>query len=144
MDGGTAEGIVDEEQLSELLDLLADDPGLDGGLAHALDLFLTSVPTRLADLAGAVATGGLGEAATIAHSVRGSAGAFGARRMASLTAEVERRCADPGADPARLSTLVASLEAEFAAFRRALESRVAGFLNAGDAETAVETEDGGR
>jgi HPt (histidine-containing phosphotransfer) domain-containing protein len=153
MERGTAEASVDEERLAELFELLGAGPGA-GGLAPALDLFVGSVPPRLAELAGAVATGRLHEAAAVAHSVRGSAGAFGAARLARLAAEVERGCggAGPGrgsaggpdADPAELAALVGSLETAFEDFREVLENRAGRVTNPDDAGPASETKGGGR
>jgi HPt (histidine-containing phosphotransfer) domain-containing protein len=142
MDRGTVDESIDEERLSELLDVLGDADG--GGLARAVDLFLSSVPPRLDELSAAAAAGRLGHAAGLAHSLRGSAGAFGASRLAALAAEVERSCAHAGAGAGALPGLVVDMEDEFASFRRVLGTRASGLVATGDAATASETEDGGR
>lgn len=141
MDCSMAEGSVDEEQLAELLEMFADDPG-EGGVGRAIDLFLTSMPTRLADLASAVADGRLDDAAGVAHSVKGSAASFAAPRLASLAGEVEQRAAAAAAAGAQaveggsqrdgIVTLLAALDEEFASFRRALAVRTARYLEDGD------------
>ena len=68
---------IDEEILDELFVIMGD--GGSEGLVNAFDLFLSATPTRFeADLA----QGRFADAAQGVHSLRGSAGAFGARRRA--------------------------------------------------------------
>lgn len=122
--GAGAEDHVDEELLAELFSVL--DEGDAGGLVQACELFSTGVPARLDDLARALAAGGYDEAARIAHSVKGSAGAFGARRLAALAGRLEQACGRPGATtPAEAEALLGELRQEFSVFRAILDARLA-------------------
>lgn len=134
---------IDEEQLSELLEILDTGPA-DDGVGQAIVLFLTTLPRRLDDLGRAVASGRYADAGRLAHSVRGSASAFAASRLAWLAGEVEDRCDGAAPDGAGMRELTAALDAEFATFRRALEARMPDFTNAGGATTAPGSKDGSR
>ena len=68
---------VDDELLGEVLTMLDDEE--PEGLLKACDLFRSSVPDRLRDIGTALAEGRFDDAARASHSLRGSAGAFGAR-----------------------------------------------------------------
>ena len=111
---------VDEAILDELF-LIMGDGGSDG-LVKACDLFLSGVPSRLTDLQAAVADARFQDAAQGAHSLRGSAGAFGARRLSVLTLTLERLCRErdvPGA-----TALLDEMQAEFRIFRAILVARL--------------------
>ena len=111
---------VDEAILDELF-LVMGDGGSDG-LVKACDLFLSGVPSRLADVQAAVADARFQDAAQGAHSLRGSAGAFGARRLSVLTLTLERLCRErdvPGA-----TALLDEMQAEFRIFRAILVARL--------------------
>ena len=112
---------VDEELLAEL-DLGAGGPS--GGGAALVGLFVDETARRIDGLRRAVDEGDLHEAARLAHSLRGSSGAFGARRVSALGAELETACTGGHADRAALLALVATLEVEFDAFRAILSSRL--------------------
>ncbi len=112
---------VDEEILDELF-LIMGDGGSDG-LAKACDLFLAGTPRRFADIAAALAEGRFADAAQGAHSLRGSAGAFGARRLSALTITLEQLCRD-GDRPAA-AALVEEMRGEFRIFRAVLTARLA-------------------
>lgn len=111
---------VDEEILDELF-LIMGDSGSEG-LVKACDLFLSGVPSRLAEVQAAVADARFQDAAQGAHSLRGSAGAFGARRLSALTVTLERLCCErdvPGA-----TALLDEMQAEFRIFRAILVARL--------------------
>jgi HPt (histidine-containing phosphotransfer) domain-containing protein len=112
---------VDEEMLAELFVLL--DDGTPGGLIRACDLFLVGVPTALANLRAACAEARLDDAAMVAHTLRGTAGAFGAARLGRLAARLEEACGR--SDAASAAALIEQMEGEFAAFRTVLMSRLA-------------------
>ncbi|MEA2827027.1 MAG: Hpt domain [Actinomycetota bacterium] len=122
---------VDEEILAELFVLL--DDGTPDGLIQACDMFLVGVPTALADLRSALAEARLDNArfdpvGKIAHTLRGTAGAFGAARLGRLATRLEDACgrADGAtADAERAGALVDQMEGEFVAFRAVLTSRLA-------------------
>ena len=111
---------IDEEILDELFVIMGD--GGSEGLVKACDLFLTGVPSRLADIRSALVDGRLEDAGQGAHSLRGSAGAFGARRLSELTLTLERQSRDgdvPGA-----TAVLGEMEAEFRIFRAVLLARL--------------------
>ncbi|MEA2687130.1 MAG: Hpt domain [Actinomycetota bacterium] len=113
---------VDEEILSELFDLL--DDGTPDGLSRVCDLFLVGVSKALADVRLALAESRLPDAGRVAHTLRGTAGAFGAARLGRLAARLEEACGRSVGAP--LGGLVDEMEAEFAAFRTILIPRLAG------------------
>lgn len=121
-DLGTDPDIIDEEILEELLSLL--DDGVPDDLAHAVHLFLTGVPARLAAIEDALAHGRLEAAAQVAHSLRGSAGAFGARGLGQLAGEQERLCG--AGDAAGAAALLGAMHAQFATVEAVLRARLPG------------------
>ena len=107
---------VDEEILSELFVLL--DDGTPDGLITACDMFLVGVPTALADVRRALSESRVADAGKMAHTLRGTAGAFGATRLGRLAASLEDVCGRT--DGASADALVDGMEAEFLAFRTIL------------------------
>ena len=61
--------------------------------------------------------------ARVAHSIKGSASTFGARRVARLALELEGESLSDHPDHAILSQFVSCLESEFEAFRLILGLR---------------------
>jgi HPt (histidine-containing phosphotransfer) domain-containing protein len=115
------EPAVDEEILSELFVLL--DDGTPDGLITACDMFLVGVPRALDDVRRALSESRVIDAGKMAHTLRGTAGAFGATRLGRLAASLEDVCGR--ADGASANALVEGMEAEFLAFRSLLTSRLA-------------------
>ena len=115
-----AEDRIDEEILGELFEVMGEG-GADG-LRKACDLFLTGVPARLAELEAAVAERRFEDAAQGAHSLRGSAGAFGARRLSTMTLTLEQLCREQ--DVPRAAALLEEMGAEFRIFRAILVARL--------------------
>ena len=114
------EDIIDEEILSELLTIVGEaEPE---GLTKAFDLFLTGVPARLDAVETALAEGRLEAAAQSAHSLRGSAGAFGARRLSELAARQELLC--NGGDAAQAAALLGPMHVQFATVEAILRDRL--------------------
>ena len=111
---------VDEVNLAELFELMAAGGG--NGLRTVYDLFLTGVPTRLAQMDDALAGNRLDDAARAAHTLRGSAGSFGARRLSALTTLVEDRCRRH--DPAGAARVVDEMREEFRIFGGILADRL--------------------
>src|SRR5215213_5550255 len=103
---------VDEEQLDEVLMVLEGES--TEGLLRACDLFRSGVPDRFRDI---------DDAARASHSLRGSAGAFGARRLSTMGERLEERCRE--ADGAAAVPIVDQMRAEFLAFRDILDARLA-------------------
>jgi HPt (histidine-containing phosphotransfer) domain-containing protein len=112
---------VDEEILSELFVLL--DDGTPDGLIKACDMFLVGVPTALAGVRRALSEARVADVGKMAHTLRGTAGAFGATRLGRLAASLEDVCGRT--DGASADALVDGMEAEFLAFRTILTSRLA-------------------
>jgi len=115
---------VDEEIISELFGLLGH--GDMSGLVRACDLFLNGVPTHLARARVAVAEGRLDDAGGAAHSLRGSAGVFGARRLSRLSDRLELCCRQGDATSA--AGVVEDMQAEYVAFRPVLTLRLAALV----------------
>lgn len=113
--------VVDEEILLELFTML--DDGSPDGLISACNMFLVGVPDSLAELEGALASGRLDEAGRTAHRLRGTAGAFGARRLSALAERLERLCGQ--GDATSTGRIVETMRDEFVLFRAILASRLA-------------------
>jgi HPt (histidine-containing phosphotransfer) domain-containing protein len=112
---------VDEELLNEVL-MLLDDEAPDG-LLRACDLFRSAIPQRMGDIEAALGAGRFDDAARASHSLRGSAGAFGARRLSSLGEQLESLCVHGDGVPA--ASLIAEMRDEFELFRVILDARLA-------------------
>ena len=117
-----SDGPVDEEILAELFMVM--DDGAPEGLTTICDLFLTGVPARLADIEAALADGRMDDAAKAAHSLKGTGGAFGARRVGEVAGRLEQVCR--ATDRASASGLLEELREEFLVFRIILATRLAG------------------
>jgi HPt (histidine-containing phosphotransfer) domain-containing protein len=116
-----SDGPVDEEILTELF-MVMDDSGPED-LIRVCDLFLTGVPARLSDIGAALAEGRMDDAAKAAHSLKGTAGAFGARRLGQVAGRLEQECLkSDGLSAAGLSDV---LQAEYLIFKNILEMRLA-------------------
>ena len=112
---------VDEELLAEVLMMAEDEAG--EGILKACEIFRSSVPERLADIGSALADGRFADAAQTSHSLRGSAGAFGAKRLSMLGMRLEEACRD--SDAAGAEDLLAEMRAEFLVFRDIFDARLA-------------------
>lgn len=93
-------------------------------LAEIMHLFVEDAPSRIEQLRRAAEDGDAGSVGRISHSLRGSSGNMGARRMQELCEQLQ--AAGASNDLARVRTLIESLEKEYARARSALESEVAG------------------
>ena len=113
---------VDEEILGEVL-MLIEDESTDG-MMKACDLFRSGVPERFLEIDAALAESRFEDAARASHSLRGSAGAFGARRLSLLGHRLEQHCRE-AAGPSAMH-VVEEMRAEFVAFRAILDGRLAG------------------
>lgn len=111
---------VDEELLAEVLMMAGDTAG--DGILKACDLFRSSVPDRLDDIGSALAERRLDDAAQASHSLRGSAGAFGARRLSMLGMRLEEACRR--SDVAGAEGLLAEMRAEFVVFQDIFDARL--------------------
>ncbi len=112
---------VDEELLDEVLTLLDDEE--PDGLLRACDLFRAAIPERMRDIGAALHQGRFDDAARASHSLRGSAGAFGARRLSSLGERLEVMCLQLDGEPA--GVLLDEMRDEFRLFDDILDRRLA-------------------
>lgn len=85
-------------------------PGEPDVLAEVLNLFLVEVPPRLDRLRNAWASGNIEELRRVAHSLKGSAGNIGARRLYEVCRQLDTSC--KSGDRAA-SALVDALGVEF-------------------------------
>ncbi len=114
---------VDEEMLADVLMLMEDEAA--DGILRACDLFRASVPDRLDDIGAAIAEERFVDAGRASHSLRGSAGAFGAKRLSSLGLRLEELCRESDAGGA--TEVLGEMRAEFLIFRDILDSRLQQF-----------------
>lgn len=114
---------VDEEMLADVLMLMEDEAA--DGILRACDLFRTSVPDRLDDIGSAIAGGRFDDAGRASHSLRGSAGAFGARRLSALGLRLEELCGQ--SDSGGAIEVLGEMRAEFLVFRDILDERLEQF-----------------
>lgn len=115
------DGDVDEEMLSELFSLL--DDGSADGLVRACNLFLVGVPDHLAEAERAVTEGRLSDAGRVAHSLRGTSGAFGARSLFQLAEHLQMACERD--EPGQAGSLIEAMHRAFTTFRPVLAARLA-------------------
>ena len=116
-----AEDHVDEEILGEVLMLIEDESA--DGMMKACDLFRSGVPERFMEIDGALAEGRFEDAARASHSLRGSAGAFGARRLSLLGHRLEQLCSE--ADGPSAVLVVEEMRVEYPVFQAILDGRLA-------------------
>ena len=117
---GTDSEHVDEQVLADLFTLMTEES--PEGLVQVLRVFEAGVPTRLDDAEKALAEGRVDDVRRAAHNLRGTAGAFGARRLSTLCDRLEQVCGQGDVSSGR--ALVAEMRAEFALFQELLASRL--------------------
>ncbi len=83
----TAEGSLDLGVLASLREL--QEEGEPDILAELVEMFLEDAPRRLASLREAIQRGDAGEVERTAHTLKGSCGNMGARRMHELAADLQ-------------------------------------------------------
>ena len=117
MDTPDPEDPVDAEALAEIRGVATEaGPGV---FAHLLKVFLSDAGRHLDELRAAAAAVDAGKAALEAHTLRGSTGNFGARRMSRLAKEIEEAARAGRVEG--LQSSVAAAAAEFGRVREALE-----------------------
>ena len=110
---------LDPEVLANLRDL--GDAEL---LAELAEMFFGDASSRLGELREAVEAGDAARVGRVAHTLKGSSGNMGARRMAAICAELQD-VGDSG-DLAQAPGLLEGLEEEFGRVRPALEAELEG------------------
>jgi HPt (histidine-containing phosphotransfer) domain-containing protein len=86
-------------------------PGEPDVLLEVLKLFLEEVPARIARLRNAWTAGNIQEVHRAAHSLKGSAGNIGARRLYDVCRQLDER--GKAGDLAGVAPLVDALDVEF-------------------------------
>lgn len=102
--------VLDPEVINSLRQL--SSPGEPDVLSQVLLLFLDEVPRRMARLNAACQEGNATELQRVAHSLKGSAGNVGARRVFDLCRQIDERGHAGDVDGAR--PLLTSLAEEYA------------------------------
>ena len=101
--------ILDQAVISGLRKLTL--PGEPDVLAEVLKLFLEEVPPRIARLRNAWQAGNIQEVHRAAHSLKGSAGNIGARRLFEVCRQLDD--ISKSGDPASAAPLVDAVGVEF-------------------------------
>jgi HPt (histidine-containing phosphotransfer) domain-containing protein len=101
--------VLDSAVVSRLRQLTP--PGEPDALAQVLNLFLVEVPPRIDRLRNAWSAGNIQEVDRAAHSLKGSAGTIGARRLYEVCRQLDTT--GKSGDLAGLATLVDALGVEF-------------------------------
>jgi two-component system sensor histidine kinase/response regulator len=115
------EAPLDEWALAGLRELQQEgDPDL---VKELVVLFLDDAPSQLAALRGAIEEEDADSVERIAHTLKGSSGSMGAKKMAEICGELQNVGAS--GDPARAPRLFERLEEEFGRVRPALEAELA-------------------
>jgi HPt (histidine-containing phosphotransfer) domain-containing protein len=86
-----------------------------------IDLFLRQTPDQLREVRAALAVGDLGGVQRVAHSLKSSAGNFGARAVQELAFQIERAAAE--SDASHLAERVGQLEQAYERVRGYLEAQ---------------------
>jgi len=89
-------------------------------LSDLVDMFIAEVPGQLATLEAALAKGDAGAIRLTAHTLKGTAGNFGALRMRALASAIEEKSRNGSLDGA--SATFVELRAECARVRDALKA----------------------
>lgn len=102
------EDAIDRAALRRLLDVIGGDPE---DLAELLEDYRTAAPELAAGIAAAAVDGDLERMRIAAHTLKANARDFGALRLSSLCAELERECrAGAVADPHGSAAAIAAEE----------------------------------
>jgi PAS domain S-box-containing protein len=99
----------------------APDASQRTAAVELLDLYLTDAPVQLQRMAAAVAAGDRAQLRLAAHTLKGSSTNLGARPLAALCLELEKRAQDPAAPLD--SNLLKPVTAEFERVQAALEAQ---------------------
>ncbi|MBX3735497.1 MAG: Hpt domain-containing protein [Candidatus Didemnitutus sp.] len=111
-----SEPILRPEAIEALRAVSPDDEG--AFFRELIDIFLADTPIRIAELRNAVDAANAGAAVRAAHSIKGSAGNFGAQNLAQLALELETLA--KSSQLAAVAARFGELEQAFAAVQGAL------------------------
>lgn len=112
------EPVLDPEALAALQAVSPDDGGQF--FNELVDIFLADTPARIAEIGDGLKKQDSPGIMRAAHSIKGSAGNFGAGPLARVALAIEH--AAKSADLAEASAHLAELETEYARVRAALEA----------------------
>ncbi|MGI8911594.1 MAG: response regulator [Rubrobacteraceae bacterium] len=110
---------LDPEVISGLRDLEEGSPGL---LEELVEMFLEDAPPRIEVLGVAVEEGDAHSVERISHSLKGSSGNMGGRRMSEVSEKLQ--IAGASADLEQAPDLLSSLREEFDRMREALRAEI--------------------
>lgn len=110
--------VLDPDSIAALNSVAPDDGG--AFLRELLDIFLADTPNRLAEISRSLEAGDFPTLTRAAHSIKGSAGNFGARALVEAAWRLEM--AARSKNRALAQDLVAPLEQEFGKVRSAMEA----------------------
>lgn len=102
--------LLDPEAIENLRAINPDDGG--AFLCELIDIFLDDTPKRLAEIDEALAAGHAENFTRAAHSIKGSAGNFGATQFATMARDLESL--GKAGDLAQARAGIPALQAEFA------------------------------
>ncbi len=118
MQNGSA---IDPDAIAALKDINPDDGG--AFIRELVDIFLSDSPQRLKEIDSALAAKDARTLTRAAHSIKGSAGNFGATALAAAALEVESH--GKAENLAAAATALPHLRAEYERVRIALEQVLA-------------------
>jgi two-component system, sensor histidine kinase and response regulator len=107
--------VLDQSALARLLEMVGGDPDF---VDELVDTFLGDAPQQLAELRTAVATGTAADAVRPAHTLKGTAGAIGARTVEATSRAIEQQAGGGSVDG--LDDRVTELERALADLEAAL------------------------
>lgn len=108
--------VYDPAALEALREVSPDDGG--AFLRELVEIFLHDTPVRLAEIAAALSAGDAPALTRAAHSIKGSAGNFGAEQLAAVSRAIEQHA--KSGDLAAIPALQPEIHAAFERVRVAL------------------------
>ncbi len=104
------ESILDPDALVNLRLLSPDDGG--AFMRELIEVFLQDAPTRMEEIESGFAARDAATVSRAAHTIKGSAGNFGAKRLAAVSLRMEQLAKEETLEEAR--ALLPDLKADFA------------------------------
>ncbi|MCK6685331.1 MAG: response regulator [Thermoanaerobaculia bacterium] len=120
--------VFDEGAVTRLVDSFG--PSETETAIALLEAFLAELPARVQSLSTGLSKGDAQAASRAAHQLRGTAGTFGAERIASLSLAIERECKSGNVEGAR--GLLLKLASEEAPFQKAATRAVQALRASGE------------
>jgi HPt (histidine-containing phosphotransfer) domain-containing protein len=114
------DSILDPDAIEALRAL--DPDGNGQFLRELVQIFVTDTPRRIQELSDALAAKDAATVMRAAHSMKGSAGNFGAAKFAGVNRDIEAKARDGKLEP--VAALLPQLHAEFERVKAALQAQV--------------------